>query len=563
MNNLELNKNEYESINYLKWNKIFSIFKRRKIFITSGLSAGIFLGGLYLLLKKPVWEGEFQIVVSNKDESKISAALMNTPGLAKFAGIDQGSNKLETEVKILESSSVLNPIFNYVKDFKKEKGIDTSQWRFRIWKKNNFNIQIAKKTSVLNVKYKDKDKDLILNVLNKISSAYQIYSGRDRKRSLENGIVYLDDQIKIFKERSLNSLRTAQSYAIDQDLAILSSNEVDQESVNNLNIEGIRISAANQIRLINENLKRLNNVYSKNENKSKLVSQISLIEEISSTDLFRELEGINARLQRNKYYYKDFDEEQIKLKNRFNVLSELFYKKAINLLEAKLNEARAKFASAERPKGVLIKYNELLRKAIREEGTLQNLESQRLFTGLELAKNQQPWDLISKAQLSNRPIAPRKKRSLGLFLIAGFSVGVLLAFIKEKREGIIYEIDDFKNFLPYKLIKSLNKSEINEWDTIFNSLKLGPLLKNKSSIVIIYNGSDPNSYYSKFYDKFKAIFKDKKVKLTNQLSETLDYESQLLIFMPSQLKMSDLREFDERLILQGNKIDGWFYIDLK
>ena len=90
-----------------------------------------------------------------------------------------------------------------------------------------------------------------------------------------------------------------------------------------------------------------------------------------------------------------------------------------------------------------------------------------------------------------------------------------------------------------------------------------PYFSPKSSIVIIYNGSDPNSYYSKFYDKFKAIFKDKKVKLTNQLSETLDYEIQLLIFMPSQLKMSDLREFDERLILQGNKIDGWFYIDLK
>ncbi len=563
MSILDLNNNQDESINSIKWNKIFSIFKRRKIFIISGVCAGIFLGGLYLLIKKPLWEGEFQIVVSNKDESKIQSALMNTPGLAKYAGIDTGSNKLETEVKILESSSLLNPIFNYVKSYKQKKGINTSAWRFKIWKKDNFNIQIAKKTSVLNVKYKDTDKDLILNVLNKISSAYQIYSGRDRKRSLENGIIYLDDQINIFKVRSLNSLRKSQSYAIDHDLPIIFGNEVSEEAIDSLNIENIRISAANQIRIIDENLKRLKDVYGDNKNKSKLVSQISLIEEISSTDLFQELQDINAMLERNKYYYSETDEELIQLKNKFNLLAEIFYKKAINLLEAKLIEARAKFASAERPKGVLINYNELLRKSLREEGTLQNLESQRLITGLELAKNKQPWELISEPQLSNRPIAPRKKRSLGLFLLVGFSIGILLAFIKEQREGVVYEIDDLKDFLPYKFIKSLKIKEINDWDNIFNLLKNGPLLKNKSSIAIIYTGKDLNSYYSKFFDKFKSIFKDKNIKLTNNLSETLDYESQLLIFVPSVLKIKDLKEFRERLILQGKKIDGWFFIDLK
>ena len=118
MSILDLNKNQDESINSIKWNKIFSIFKRRKIFIISGVCAGIFLGGLYLLIKKPLWEGEFQIVVSNKDESKIQSALMNTLGLAKYAGIDTGSNKLETEVNQYKLKTSMKLLSELVPEWK-------------------------------------------------------------------------------------------------------------------------------------------------------------------------------------------------------------------------------------------------------------------------------------------------------------------------------------------------------------------------------------------------------------------------------------------------------------
>ena len=48
---------------------------------------------------------------------------------------------------------------------------------------------------ILNIKYNDSDKEIILTVLSKISSAYQDYSGRRTERNITMGINYLSQQI--------------------------------------------------------------------------------------------------------------------------------------------------------------------------------------------------------------------------------------------------------------------------------------------------------------------------------------------------------------------------------
>ena len=69
------------------------------------------------------------------------------------------------------------------------------------------------------------------------------------------------------------------------------------------------------------------------------------------------------------------------------------------------SEARLK--SAERPKGVLIKYRELLRTAARDEATLTKLNQMSDF-GAEQARKEDPWELISNPTLLDTPVAPQK-----------------------------------------------------------------------------------------------------------------------------------------------------------
>ena len=169
-----------------------------------------------------------------------------------------GNDQLETEVEILASPSVLKPVFDFVKQKKQQQGINTQDWRYANWLQK-LNIELVKGTSVLELAYRDTDKDLVLPVIQKISAAYQEYSGRDRERGINQAIQYLDQQIEIYGKKSVRSLRNAQEYGIEQNLTALQGDGAsDTEIKNSLNIEAIRITAANQIRNIDEQLKQLN-----------------------------------------------------------------------------------------------------------------------------------------------------------------------------------------------------------------------------------------------------------------------------------------------------------------
>ena len=63
-------------------------------------------------------------------------------------------------------------------------------------------IELEKGTSVLNIKYLDQDKELIVPVLEKMTDAYQEYSGKSKKRIQELTKNYLKEQITFFKEKS-------------------------------------------------------------------------------------------------------------------------------------------------------------------------------------------------------------------------------------------------------------------------------------------------------------------------------------------------------------------------
>ena len=240
--------------------QVYGALRRRKSLIAKITAASVLLSGIYAFTTKPVWQGQFEIVLASAQSprSQASSLFKSNPGLANLIGAGGGNDQLGTEVEILESPSVLKPVFEYVKQQKQQRGIDTQNWRYADWFKGNLTIELVKGTSVLELVYRDTDKDLVLPIIQKISDAYQDYSGRDRERGINQAIQYLDQQIKIYNHKSGSSLRTAQEYGIEQNLTALQGDGTDDAEIkNSLNIEAIRIAASNQIRDINEQLKQL------------------------------------------------------------------------------------------------------------------------------------------------------------------------------------------------------------------------------------------------------------------------------------------------------------------
>ena len=148
------------------------IFRRKKI-ISLFAGLGFIYGLIYGIFSQKVWEGRFQIVLGNSQNEQ---SIINQNNVPSFLTKQLNSNSnLMTEVEILKSPSVLFDIFKYVKTQKNNLNPGSSERiRFDDWLEN-LEIKLKKSTSVLNLSYRDTDRQLILPVLEKISFAYIIW----------------------------------------------------------------------------------------------------------------------------------------------------------------------------------------------------------------------------------------------------------------------------------------------------------------------------------------------------------------------------------------------------
>lgn len=424
--------------------------------IISSISLIFFiLACLYSLSLKKLWEGQFQIVLDTNNANSNSIEL--NPALQRFSGLAKmGSNSLQTEVGILKSPSVLMPIFELVSAEKKKLNNDIKELDFLKWKEKNLEIKLEKGTSILNIFYRDTDRGLILPVLNKMTKTYQEYSGRNKERSQELTKDYLNKQIALFKIKSKKSIKKVQEFAIDQDLNFQNFNRVIQEysEVNqnkleqsllipNIGIENIRVNAANKIRKIESQIVKIKEI---GDDYEKLQYIGSTIPALVDEGLPQSLKEIEDRLIDLRSKYTDKDRSIIRFIEKRDLLIDLLKNRAIGILEAQKLVAQSEMNAAMRPKGVLIKYKELIREARNDELTLINLENQLRLNELESARLSDPWELITKPTVFSSPVAPNKRRIALLGLIFGIFFGLLFTLYKEKKSGKIYDIEDLRRF---------------------------------------------------------------------------------------------------------------------
>ena len=543
--------------------QVYSALRRRKSLIAKITAATVLLSGIYAFTKRPVWQGQFEIVLvsAQSPSSQATSLLQSNPGLANLIGASGGNEQLETEVEILESPSVLKPVFDFVKQQKQQRGIDTQDLRYANWLKENLTIELVKGTSVLELAYRDTDKDLVLPIIQKISDAYQDYSGRDRERGISQAIQYLDQQIKIYNQKSVRSLRAAQQYGIEQNLTALQGDGSDDAEIkNSLNIEAIRIAASNQIRNINEQLKLLNQL---DDSPESLMYIGRNIPELASQGLPQILDEMDTRLALLRAKYTDQDDSIRRLIEKRRLLIDVFKRQTYGYLYAQRLGAQARLKAAERPKGVLIKYRELLRTATRDEATLTKLESERQILTLEQARKENPWELISNPTLLDTPVAPRKKYIVALGLLAGLVAGSGAALLVDRRTGLLYSEEELKSLMPCPLIKHLPAINGSEWTDAADLLAAGPLAQSpgNSAIALIPVGNIPNEKLQAFSAELRRALGGRELLVSTELRQTSRCATQLLLTSQGAVTRTQLSQLRQKLALQGMPLAGWVLLD--
>ena len=536
--------------------------RRRWRLIAKVAGGTLLLSAVITLLQKPVWEGEFQIVLADPEKKQGGGAaqlLAQNPALASLIGSGGGGkDSLETEVKILESPSVLKPVFDFVKTSKQRAGENVDRLRYADWLKDDLKIKLEKGTSVLNLSYRDTNKPLVLPVIDRISKAYQVYSGRDRERGLVRGVAYLDQQIEVYRLRAVASLRAAQRYAIEQDLtALKGGGKGDEEVVNSLNIEAIRVQAANEIRNINEQLKQLRSLGS---DPNTVMFQGLLIPELAAQGLPQRLNAIDNQLAFLRSKFTEREDSIRTLKEERSLLIGLLKTKAFGFLEAKRSAAQARLAAADRPKGVLIRYRELLRVAARDEATLNKLEDERRVLALEQARKPDPWQLISTPTLLDKPVSPSKGRNLALGLLAGLVLGSGAALVAERRSGRVFATDELQAALPGPLLARLDPAAPESWAATMALLASGPLAGSSTVALIPVAGQGEPELAEALQLALQQATPSAQVLCTSDLVEAGTCQAQLLVARPGAITRQQLDALGQQLQLQGRPSLGWLLL---
>jgi len=507
---------------------------RRWSWILAGSLCGLVAAGVITSRSKPVWEGQFQIVLAERDSGssgRLASLAASNPMLANLAGLSGvgGGSQLETEVKILESPSVLKPIFDQVRTRKAAHGSAVEKLRFSDWAKDNLSVELEKGTSVLNISYRDTDQPLVLPVMQQISQAYQAYSGRDRSESLRNALTYTQEQVARFRQKAQASNRALDAfrirYGISTDGGTIQAGGLDLSNLSSGASIAVAPSAGSSVK--------------------------------TQGDPLGQLAAINQDLIRRRQTFTDNDPSIAALIRERDALRKYIETTA----GGNLALPGQRPASKDEAQTILLRYQELDRTAKRDTSTLDSLESALLSLQLEQARATKPWELISKPTLLDKPVSPRPARNLALGLLAGLVLGSGAALVADRRSGRVYARDELQALLHTSPLAELH---LSDRDTSATTLALLAQhhLEGCSSLALVPLGLNAtDAQLHALVELLQAQLPTTKLLVVANLLEADRCDQQLLVTAAGAPSRSALANLRQQLDLQAKPLLGWLLLE--
>ncbi len=539
------NNPEPEEDDGMTLQEVIHFFLRNRILLGIITSLSAVFGAIYAFRLPPKWEGSFQIVVAAKQENPMmstassfinQAALLNSGLLRGMSGGE--STELQTEIKILESPSVLRPVYEFASEQKKLTEENNSPIpEFKSWFSQSVSIDLIRRTKVLTISYKDSDKKLILPVLNKMKDIYQQYSNLERLSALSRGIEYASTQVQIFKERSEKSNRLLDSYEI--------RHGIKSDS---------RMSGSG---FTNPNFLQIDNPVSPSSFMTTTSS--SAADGSRSGDPISDLSRINREILRRKRIFTDEDPSMKALIRERDAVRTYVELSAGGTLASPSGQPSNK----EEAQKIMVKYKELFRKAERESKTLDSLESMLLNLQLSKARSTAPWKLISDPTLvSDSPVEPHKKMIVLIALSTGLVLGTIIVLINELIKGKVFLLRAFVKALPCPLLQELPLLDPSCWRDTLAVIVNGPIAKaGNGPIALIPLGGINPSHLKVLSSDLKELIGNREFFITPDVNATNNCSSKILVASPGLITYDKLNRISKQLALQESTTTGWLWID--
>lgn len=496
----------------------FGVIKRKRKFISTISIIFTSISVIYALTVDPVYKGGFEIVVEDKNKSSGSSNSQLSQIMNR--SLRKQDSDLKTQEFILKSPSVLMPVFNYVKGKNKiYKGKRSAELDYKRWFDKTLEVSFTEDTKILSIVYKDKNKDHILDVLNLISDRYKAYSKKDKEKELTKTKKYLESQMQIYKEKALIARKEFNTFSIENGLA---------------DIDGFVDLDNNQ-----EGMMDIDFNPGSTFGGSQLPVDFSAVQN----------SGAGKRYKMQFRMLERYEAHYVDMASRLKPESE--YLKDLNIKITKLK------SSLKRPNEILLKFRRLRTLAKRQEKILNKIENELVDNSLEIVKQQEPWQMISKPTIDKSRVSPKRSQIVLGVLLLSFLSSSFLSYLYEKASGKIYNLKELNskinlNFLEtlYIFDKDLAKKQIQY---LINESKI----KNNLGIVFADKTQENDLYNNIFINK--DLYR---LEIANIYEEESinSCEKALLIIEQGKCTKKDIEILNKYIDIYKNKFIGWVYV---
>ncbi|MBL1208868.1 polysaccharide biosynthesis tyrosine autokinase [Geminocystis sp. GBBB08] len=465
--------------------ELIRLFRRRGLIIigtTITLAAAL---STWILIKPPVYEGKFQLLVEPLTSDRSNIDFLNSVAgqQIKPVGLDY-----ESQIDVLKSPLVMSTIIPEIQSLYPELKAKKLMGKL--------NLQQSGKTKILEVSYKDESKEEIIFVLNKIMKGYLEYQTKEYISNLTKAQKFTANQIN----RVLQDVATFESklerfqkannlISPDTQNDVLSS----QAGFLSQQIENVKIDLSGMEKLSNELADKLNLTPEQGVIVSRLnqeTNYLKLISQIKEIDTQIALESVRLGSQHpiiktltskkaelvsllNQETYQILGSKSSNLSldfltsitNNVDVIQQFFdTNNQIEVLRSKEKQLNMAWENLNKQVKTLStinkEYFQIQRDLKTANESLNRLLAINESLQIEVAKQASPWKLLTPIDQDSIKNISGTNQKIALISIASLFVGSLLGFLADKLDSAFHTIDDVKNSidLPALAIIPYNKS---------------------------------------------------------------------------------------------------------
>ena len=480
---------------YIDFQKYWLVFRRRWKSATAIFATVVGLSLVAAISLDKVYEAEAKLLIKVDGTAKLTGL---DSGTGDIEGLTMESDPLTTEAEILSSRPIVQNLIKEL-DLKDDSG-ELIRYKDFV---GSLIVKPITGTDLLKITYLNKDPERAALVVNKIVELYiedHRINNRSETSTAKEFIEQQIPEVAASVQKAEGELRNFKNKNRIASLSEETSANIDSISQISNKMDDVEAELEN----INARYNRLQTQLNMNWQEASAVSALS--QSVGVQRVLKQLQEVNVALAQKRNYLSEntpqiiaLNEERADLKNlldeqiaqtlgreqpdiikRVNILSLGDLKQEqiaefANLglqkegLEKQLANLESTYSSYRQRSDALPalqeQQRELERRVKAAQSTYQTLLAKLQETRIAEQQNIGNVRVVSKADVPDKEVGPKKKLIVGGAGIAGALLGIGTAFLLDIRDKTIKNTEEIKQILPYSMsgfVPDLNLNKINK-----------------------------------------------------------------------------------------------------